>query len=531
MKQIIIRCDASNLIGTGHVMRCRTLARRLRQRDADITFICRCQDGDLITLLEEEFKVLTLSHQKISKNIDNKNRPSKNQELYNTWLGCTQEIDAMQTIQALRDNIKTNVQWLIVDHYGIGKEWELCLRNYLQKQEPLFRILVIDDLANRCHDADIILDQNLSDDATESRYQELVTSSCLKLIGPQYALMNPEYAALRELTPNRNDLQRILIFFGGIDNFGLTFKTLRALNTARFSHLAIDIVVSMKSLNYSDVVKLADQRPKTTIYSSLPSLACLMVRADLAIGAGGTTTWERACLRLPTFIVSVAENQIAASKALDKYGFIKFLGTHKNVDETDISSAVDSWENKKMAFVSGEYLTDGYGADRIAIALTGYSNAIYLRDTNTSDEALLLRWANDSSVRAVSLNRNNISMEQHHSWFENSLLNPDRIHLIAVTRDNAPIGQIRFDRLPDSSSVRLSFSLDKAVRGQGLAVPFIRAALNALQQRWGDDIEVFAEVLSENHASQACFARSRFQQKPSEVVGLTIWQWHPMQDP
>lgn len=524
MTQIIFRCDASQTIGTGHVMRCRTLARQLQERGAEIIFVCRQHSGNLINLLEKEFNVIALTEHKLSSNKNINNDELTGRKMYEAWLGCTQKIDADQTIQALNKLGYNKIRWIIIDHYGIDEQWESHLKNHFRQSVPQLRIAVLDDLADRKHNANIIVDQNYTNKSDYNRYKNLIPDSCIELLGPHYAIMGPEYSTLRALLPKRKYMQRVIVFFGGTDTNSLALKALQALSEQRFAHLAVDVVVSAHSRDYSDITLLARKRHMTTIHSYLPSLACLMVQADLAIGAGGTTTWERACLHLPTLVVSIAENQTAASKALDRSGYVKFMGTHEEITQSDFSNALDLWCQNKLTFVSGDRLTDGYGAHRLATALMGSTNPLYLREADANDEALLLRWANDPTVRAVSLSSDEISIERHRSWFQSSLLNPDRLHWILIDKDKAPLGQIRFDRVPSSSSIRLSFSLDRAVRGHGLAVPFIQIALRSLKKHWGNSLEVYAEVLSTNHASQACFARCGFLPSHDELKGLTIWR-------
>ena len=117
-------------------------------------------------------------------------------------------------------------------------------------------------------------------------------------MGPNYALLGPEYSKLRPLVPPRNEIRRLLVFFGGVDYSNITSLVLKALLNSAFSHLAVDVVLGLQNPHRHEVVKLAAQRPNTNIHDSLPSLAGLIARADLAIGAGGATTWERACLGL-----------------------------------------------------------------------------------------------------------------------------------------------------------------------------------------------------------------------------------------
>ena len=320
--KFLFRCDASLSIGSGHVMRCRTLARELLRRGASITFLCRRQPGDLIPLLEEEFPVLILSEQPLAACEELEGR-----QLYSAWLGCSQDSDAAECLKVLTEFGICSASWLIVDHYGLDAAWQSQLLIGLAT-DSLTRLLVIDDLADRPHLADLLLDQNYFGDATEHRYQEFVPKHCRQLRGPHYALLGPEYVNLHPLVPLRTYLRRVLVFFGGVDQNNFTGRALEALMDPLLADLAVDVVLGCQSHHRPMVEHLASRRPCTTLYDPLPSLAALIVRADLAIGAGGTTTWERACLGLPSLVVPIAANQLESIKALGQEGCLLNVCCH-----------------------------------------------------------------------------------------------------------------------------------------------------------------------------------------------------------
>ena len=203
--RLIIRADASIEMGSGHVMRCLALAEELKKNGFDITFITRAHEGNLNGLISDKgMKVAELSAP------DSRSAPVGNgcSDDCAEWLGVTQEQDARETINALG---KTIPYWLIVDHYGLDELWEKTIRPHVKK------IMVIDDLANRHHDCEMLLDQNWFDDK-ESRYRGLVPAGCTQLFGPEYALLRPEFAEARKnLKPRTGEVKRIFVFFGGAD--------------------------------------------------------------------------------------------------------------------------------------------------------------------------------------------------------------------------------------------------------------------------------------------------------------------------
>lgn len=538
MTRLLFRCDASRSIGSGHVMRCRTLARELQRRGAGITFLCRRQPGDLIGLLGQEFPVLALPEQPLAACEDLEGR-----NLYGAWLGCSQDTDAAQCMETLAEAGITSASWLIADHYGLDACWEAQLLAGLAGCPAPPKLLVIDDLADRPHQADLLLDQNFFGDATEQRYKGLVPPHCRQLLGPHYALLGPEYAQLHPLVPPRTELRRVLVFFGGMDPDNLTSRALKALLDPALADLAVDVVLGVQSPHRQPVEELVARRPHTTLHGPLPSLAGLIARADLAIGAGGATTWERACLGLPSLVVAIAANQLPFAKALDQAGHLQLLGDGASVTVEQIRSALLARIIQPAPGGAGSALTDGWGASRLAMALLGPQGAISLRSATAADEVLLLRWANDPRVRANSFSPEPIAPADHHHWFQAGLANPNRLLLIATTADGCPMGQIRFDRQPASSDGQASeatvdLSLDRCARGHGLARELVHLGLQAMEQRWGPATDAVAEVLASNSASNACFARAGFTldselvstiPPPSQAVNR--WRWRPAASP
>ncbi len=512
MTRVVVRCDASLSIGSGHVIRCRTLGRELKKSGAEVLFLCRRQPGDLIGLLEREFQVLTLPKQQLLPCEGLENR-----ELYSAWLGCSQEQDAQDFIQALLIANLNNFDWLIADHYGLDATWESQVQIGLKKDVP-HKLLAIDDLADRNHQADILLDQNFFGESSNQRYQWLVPTQCRQLLGPQYALLGPEYAVLHPLVPSRKDACRVLIFFGGVDKENLTTRALEAFNDPKLDHLSVDVVLGHASPHRKAVAELVAQRNLTTLHDPLPSLAGLIARADLAIGAGGTTSWERACLRLPSLVVTIAANQKSFTEALHNAGHIRLLGDASTVSSSHIRHALKTWVSESLRTNAGWNLTDGFGARRLVLAMLGTKSAISLRPAEADDESLLLHWANDPQVRKNSFSPNLITPSEHHKWFMRGLSNSNRLLLIATTEDNFPIGQIRFDRLPipangGAQEAMIDLSIDRCARGHGLAVKVLNLGFLAMKKHWGPRIEAVAEVWTSNAASNACFARANFTEE------------------
>ena len=366
----VFRVDASIAIGTGHVMRCLTLADVLRERGAECRFICREHPGNLLKFIRQQgFEAIPLPISKDQPPAEHEVQPLT----HASWLGCDWVTDAAQAKVGAG---KTVVDWLIVDHYALDARWELALAgNYC-------KLMVIDDLADRPHHCDLLLDQNWFGDQTLSRYQDLVPAGCQPYLGPEYSLLKPEYAQLRAALPQRDGtVHRVLVFLGGSDPSNQTAKVLVALSQPGLEHLKVDVVLGQNHPDARGIATLAATRPGTTLHQGLPTLAPLMGQADLMISAGGSTTWERMCLGLPAIVISVADNQTTTNLALMQAGYIDFLGEMNTVTANTIAEAVrrylDNPSLLKAQSGLGRQLVTGDGAKIISQQILTLSQAQY----------------------------------------------------------------------------------------------------------------------------------------------------------
>ena len=236
------------------------------------------------------------------------------------------------------------LSWLIVDHYALDKRWEGQMRPFTGK------IMVIDDLADRPHDCDLLLDQNLYK-GMERRYEGLVPDHCERLLGPRYALLRPEFAAARRTLRHRDGrVRRILVFFGGSDLSNETAKALEAIRLLNRSDIAVDVVVGASNAKGDMIREICQRMPNTCFHLQVENMAELMALADLAIGAGGTTTWERCYLGLPTIVLVLADNQREVAEAMSAAGAIRNVGWHADVTSTGLAEAL------RMAMASPDFL-------------------------------------------------------------------------------------------------------------------------------------------------------------------------------
>jgi len=353
---VFFRTDASLVMGSGHVMRCLTLANALREHGLQSTFVCREHVGNLCDLIEEHgFSVVRLPLKKTSE-------CQESALAHASWLGASQMEDAEQTRAAIL-RADARPAWLIVDHYALDQNWETTLRPIVD------RLMVIDDLADRSHDCAILLDQNFFIDS-ENRYIHKIPVDCITLLGPAYALLQPLYAKLHSNARLKaGPIRRIFVFFGGADNENFTGRTISAFQRLGRPDIQLDVVMTGKSPYHEVVQKQIYGHPNICLHGFLPSLGPLMNKADLAVGAGGATTWERLCLGLPSVVISLAENQEKVSMDLAAEGLIKYLGDKKKVGVDEIyqtlATLIDTPSTLDWSAKCFE-ACDGKGALRVA---------------------------------------------------------------------------------------------------------------------------------------------------------------------
>lgn len=359
---VAIRTDASLEIGSGHVMRCLTLAAALREQGAECYFLCREHPGHLISMIESRgFTVhrLPMAQQTIDHLQEN-----DVQSGHTHWLGASWQTDA-KVCRPLLTHLTPD--WLVVDHYALDARWEEAVL------PESTRLMVIDDLADRPHCADLLLDQNLGREVND--YADLVPANCRVLAGPHFALLRPEFSALREKSLARRDqhfsFKRLLISLGGVDKDNVTGQVLSALRDCDLPPgIDIEVVMGATAPWLDEVRKSASTMPRpTNVVVNISDMAQRMADADLAIGAAGSTSWERCCLGLPTLMIVLADNQQSIAVELEKVGatitlqFGSLLCSLKQHWANIIQPASLARMSDRAAQVS-----DGYGASRVAEA-------------------------------------------------------------------------------------------------------------------------------------------------------------------
>jgi len=444
--QVVFRVDSSLQIGTGHLMRCLTLAECLKNDGIDISFICRKNSGNLRDkIIKKGFRLFELESPGKARH-DDKLSHSK-------WLNVTQKEDANQCKEILE---KIKPGWLIVDHYALDHEWESDLVHLSTK------IMVIDDLADRNHNCDLLLDQTFGHIA--EHYIDLVPKRCTLLVGSKYSLLRPEFSEWRSYSIERRsqaNLKNLLITMGGVDLKNHTEEVLIKLDCCTLPvDLNITIVVG-SHYPHLESLKMRAERSKYTvnIQVDVENMAKIMADSDIAIGAAGSTSWERCCMGLPTIQIVLAENQKFLAEKLSK------INASMLINETSSLKSLINDASKWMqdVSISSAKITDGTGTLKVASQITdsivkfklqefGEVELISYVDLNFNDQAFSLKMRNDISVKRWMYSPREISQKEHRNFIKKLNDNKERLYFL-VKLQGTIVGSINFSNIVPNDSL------------------------------------------------------------------------------
>lgn len=485
----VIRADASPGIGSGHLMRCLSLAGALAARGAQVRFICRALPDHLaraISAAGHSLCELALAA------LPGDEAPQA------AWPHAHQAADADATKAALDG---WGADWLVVDHYGLDRTWEAAMR------ATAGRLMAIDDLG-RSHECDLLLDANMHHDAA-ARYAASAARISTLLLGPEFALLRPEFARAREgLARRGGPVRRLLVFMGGMDSGNATGHVLQAVARLGAPQPLLDVVIGASHPARDAIEAFCASRPGSQCHVQTTGMAALLARCDLAVGAGGVATWERCCLGVPTVALAVAENQRTLLAGAARAGLVyapdgglpppELLATH--LDAVRHNSAL-----RESLCAAGMSLVDGRGAQRVAAAMCGLQ--VSVRAAAPQDCDAVHSWRNAASVRAASRHAAEISLEDHRRWFDAVLRSPDRALLIGEDAQG-PVGVVRFDI--ERGEAEVSIYVVPARLGQGLGHGLLAAAQAWLAAHRPDVSALRAETLAGNAASRRLFEQSGY---------------------
>lgn len=501
--RIAFRVDASAQIATGHLMRCLALADLLGARGARVRFVSRSMQGHLQQML------LSRGHEFARIGAVPGSQPD-DEPAHEKWPAALQASDASQTREALAG---TDWDWVVVDHYALDERWEAAVRPCTR------RIAAIDDIADRAHDCDLLLDQNLHDLARE-RYASLVPGHSRLLLGPRYALLRPEYRRLREsASPRDAAVRRLFVFFGGVDAENFTGQALEAIGRLSIADLAVEVVVGAANPFRAQI----QEKCKSLGFGhhvQTDRMAELMVAADLAIGAGGSVTWERCCLGLPALALCTAPNQAEQLASAARAGLLCALAWAPEAGETcsivvqrHLGALIENRIQRSAMSRAGMAAVDGLGTSRVADAL-GCTD-IEIRPAAAGDEPQIWQWRNHPQVRAASRTPAAIDWNAHRSWFT-AVRASSKQSLLIGAREGRPIGVVRFDISGEEAEVSIYLVPVPYARGCG-------SGLLAAAERWLTEhrptvCRIIAVVLQGNERSERLFSEAGYRREPAHYV-------------
>ncbi|GIZ51293.1 UDP-2,4-diacetamido-2,4,6-trideoxy-beta-L-altropyranose hydrolase [Noviherbaspirillum aridicola] len=479
--KVLIRADASLAIGSGHIMRCLCLADALHAVGNAVCFASR----GLPLHLAEQIR-------------------AHGHEIFALEPGA----QADEIADAAESAMAGPFDLVVVDHYGLGRTWETRMRGHA-------RLLAIDDLG-REHDSDWLLDQNFHPEP-EVRYAGKVPQRCVLLLGPRHALLRAEFREARKTAvPRSGPVRKLLVFLGGMDADNVTGKVLEALDLAGCDAREIDVVIGASQPAREQIEAWCETRPGMRCHVQAANMAQLFAGADLAVGAGGTTTWERCAVGLPTLALCLADNQHELLEQGARHGFVYApQGITADVEAIalHVRALLGNEGLRHHLSVTGMTLVDGGGAHRVVAAIAG--TTVRLRVATSADAGALYAWRNHPRVRAVSRNTAEFSYDEHLRWMDKVLNDPQR-HLLIGERDGEPVGVLRFDVAGDEAEVSIYLAPDHIGRGDGAAL--LRAGEEWLRTERPAVQRLNAWVNAGNAASERLFDRCGYDRQATQYI-------------
>jgi UDP-2,4-diacetamido-2,4,6-trideoxy-beta-L-altropyranose hydrolase len=477
---ILIRCDSSTEIGTGHVYRCLVLAETLRAQGAQVQFICRQLPGNIYEKIRDQgFSIHFLK---------------------------TKENE----IAEIR-SLAPRGSWLVIDHYEVDGLWETNFKND-------FKIFVIDDLHNRQRHCNVLLDQNFH--VVENPYKDLLSPGSIQLIGTKYSLLREEFRAAAKLIPDfAKRKKRILVFFGGGDSSNHSLRFIQAVKKVP-SELEFDLLIS-KSNPHLETLRKESISSHIRLHIDPPNIAQLMLDSSIYFGSGGTVTWERMFLGLPGIVVSVAHNQTEIANGLAARGQQIFLGHADQVDfEQSLYPLAEyvakvSWleevskKNRKLVRAFPDSLLRA-----IFFSPDDQSDEFELKIGGMEDAQFLFDLRNDPLSRKMSISQDEVKWEEHIQWLSKAL-SQTGLRLYIPYLNGVACGQFRV-----SPTGEVSISLVSQLRGKGLAKELIAKASRLYLEEFPETKFLRARVKTANPASRKSFEQAGYIfEKKSESGG------------
>lgn len=466
---IAFRVDATPAIGSGHLARCLTLADALARAGERCLFLCRGLPPAQAAQVGARGHTLHALAQLPPA------RSAQGGPAHAHWLAAGQEQDAREVAVILDAH---SPDWLIVDHYGLDSVWETMIRPHCGQ------LMVLDDLADRRHDCDLLLDPGVSPQL-EQRYRALVPSACLLMIGPCFALLRPEFDAALATMPVRKTKtpRRVLVMFGGEDQAGQTLGAIAALRTTCPPGVITEVDVVIPEMNCwrHEIVQAcaADQRFRLHVASN--EVARLMAGADLVIGSGGGATYERLALQCVSFLTVAAENQRAPLLALAAMGLLTLYEDRSQL-EALLRHAFDQG-------VAPPPLVVRNGVPAVLDALL--HRLVWLKPVCARDVGRSLRWMQDEQLRYEFMLRGVLSRASHFAYWRR-LLQDQTQKVYSIIAGGRHVGQAGLRNIDCvASRAELWLYLGAALnRGRGWGEAALRRLEAVIKNEFGCRLSV-----------------------------------------
>jgi len=494
----LFRADASPAMGGGHVMRCLTLADELGRNGWTCAFAVCGQALDTVPALERS------QHQvKVLMDAD---------------LFCA---------EALCGLAPDGVDLLVIDHYGIGADYESTCRAVARK------VLVIDDLANRAHICDVLLDQTFG--RVPDEYTGLVPDDCRVLVGTEYALLRPQFAEWRQRSllrrKNANSPARILVSLGMTDPDNITIEVLGCI-AVNGLQVTVDVLLGPSAPYINQVRERArDMATMVHVHVGMDDVAPLLAETDLAIGAGGSASWERCCLGVPSLVIAFAENQQRVAKELAATGAIVLADANEEMRVRSITQllktlASDPDRTYELSQRAAG-ICDGRGVNRLHLVLepicTSDGQVVSLRRINEDDAGQLLEWQRHPCARQYARNPRVPGLSEHRAWFCRKMVESENYTAIIECNDYA-VGMLRLDIIdpketkdPMPSTFEVSILVAHNYSNKGIAYSALMYA-----RRLFPEVRMNAYIHADNVASQRVFLKAGFVKLKEKYVSFPI---------
>jgi UDP-2,4-diacetamido-2,4,6-trideoxy-beta-L-altropyranose hydrolase len=483
---LILRADASIAIGTGHVMRCLSLAQAWQDAGGKAIFAMVAPPPRLrARLLSEKMELVELG------------------------AAFDGDADAGRLVELAHRHSAT---WVVIDGYHFGTQYQ----RHLKAAE--LRVLCVDDNGSAGHyAADVILNQNAG--AAASLYADREDYTRL-LLGSRYAMLRREFGAWRGWKRQIPSLGRkVLVTMGGSDPDNVTRQVIGALASLRAQAVEATVVIGGSNPHTDSLEQAAaGSGDAIRIRKDVSNMPELIAWADVAVSAAGSTCWEMCFLGLPAILIDLAENQRPTAEELSRKGCAVHLGSTASVSEEKIAEKL-SWllasaPTRRDISLRAAELVDGQGTARVISAMR--AGNLHLRPATAEDCRLLWEWVNDPEVRAAAFSSAPIPWERHQAWFAAKMKDPDCRIFVAEDAENRPVGQFRVSvRSADNWEIDVSLARDFRRAGYGSLLIDLGARA-AFAQTSGARLHAFVKPY--NRASQSAFADAGFERLGEEDV-------------